>query len=79
MLRIVMKSIQFYQRWISSCGVPRCRFIPTCSNYCLEAIQAHGYYGMWLGLKRLLRCHPWGKHGLDEVPSPLKSKVGKNG
>ena len=48
------------------CG---CRFQPTCSNYVLEAVEAHGVLrGSWLGLKRLVRCQPWGGSGYDPVP-----------
>jgi len=46
-----------------------CRFEPTCSQYFLEAVEGHGSLrGSWLGLKRILRCHPWGGHGYDPVP-----------
>jgi len=46
-----------------------CRYQPTCSQYFLEAVEAHGALrGSWLGLKRLLRCHPWGGQGWDPVP-----------
>ena len=46
-----------------------CRFVPTCSNYALEALEAHGALrGTWLSLRRLTRCHPWGGHGWDPVP-----------
>ncbi len=49
-----------------------CRFEPSCSQYCLEAIQLHGAArGSWLGLKRLARCHPWGGSGYDPVPASL--------
>lgn len=47
-----------------------CRFEPTCSAYFLEAVEAHGFIpGIWLGLKRLARCQPWGGCGPDPVPS----------
>jgi putative membrane protein insertion efficiency factor len=51
-------------------GTPRCcRFLPTCSCYCREAVQRHGSgWGLWLGLRRILRCHPWGGSGYDPVP-----------
>ncbi len=46
-----------------------CRYLPTCSHYGLEALQVHGpIQGSLLTLRRLLRCHPWGGHGLDPVP-----------
>ena len=46
-----------------------CRFHPSCSNYAHQAIGRHGAVsGGWLALKRILRCHPWGKPGVDEVP-----------
>ena len=46
-----------------------CRFHPTCSAYALEALERHGaVYGGWLALRRLLRCHPWGGSGVDNVP-----------
>lgn len=52
-----------------------CRYDPTCSNYMIEAIQSHGVFiGIWLGMKRLLRCHPWGGQGWDPVP-PSKHQM----
>lgn len=54
----------------TSCG---CRFQPTCSCYTREALLKHGFfYGCWLGLRRILRCHPWHPGGFDPVPD-LKS------
>lgn len=47
-----------------------CRFAPTCSEYFVEAVEVHGLLvGTWLGLKRILRCHPWGSSGYDPVPA----------
>ena len=61
--------ISFYRRWISPLIGPRCRFIPTCSAYGLEAIERHGpWRGGWLTLRRLLRCHPFTPCGCDPVP-----------
>ncbi len=46
-----------------------CRFHPTCSQYFLEAVETHGALrGSWLGIKRIVRCHPWGGQGIDPVP-----------
>jgi len=48
-----------------------CRFDPTCSAYALIALERHGALkGSWLTVRRILRCHPWGAHGVDDVPDP---------
>jgi uncharacterized protein len=48
-----------------------CRYVPTCSTYALEALEAHGLVkGLWLTTKRISRCHPWGGQGYDPVPEP---------
>lgn len=61
--------IKFYQYCISPLFPPTCRYTPTCSQYALEAIRKHGpFKGLWLTVKRLLRCHPWGGSGYDPVP-----------
>lgn len=66
---VMLALIGFYRRWISPLLGPRCRFIPTCSAYGLEAIQRHGpWRGGWLTLRRLLRCHPFTPCGCDPVP-----------
>lgn len=67
--RMLMAPIRFYQRFISPLTPPACRFTPTCSQYALEAIQKHGpLKGLYLAVRRLLRCHPWGGSGYDPVP-----------
>lgn len=54
-----------------------CRFEPTCSQYGIEAIQSHGpVVGVWLTMRRLLRCRPWGGRGFDPVPDPKKRADG---
>ena len=61
--------IKFYQYTISPLLGPKCRYLPTCSNYALEAIHKHGAFkGGLLTIKRIIRCHPWGKSGHDPVP-----------
>ncbi|HVE94405.1 MAG TPA: membrane protein insertion efficiency factor YidD [Acidimicrobiales bacterium] len=57
-------------RFLFAGRVSPCRYLPTCSAYALEALELHGAgRGSWLALRRLARCHPWGGHGLDPVPS----------
>ncbi|RYE36364.1 MAG: membrane protein insertion efficiency factor YidD [Sphingobacteriaceae bacterium] len=61
--------IRLYQFLLSPILGASCRFTPTCSQYGLEAIRKYGpFKGGWLTLKRIGRCHPWGKHGHDPVP-----------
>ena len=61
--------IRFYQLCISPLKPPTCRFTPTCSQYALEAFRKHGpLKGLYLTVRRLLRCHPWGGSGYDPVP-----------
>lgn len=69
MKSLMIKLIRFYQKYISPQSAPNCRFIPTCSNYAIEAIEIHGALkGGYLAAKRILRCHPWSKMGYDPVP-----------
>ena len=66
---LLLALIGFYRQWISPLLGPRCRFIPSCSAYGLEAISRHGpWRGSWLTLCRLLRCHPFTPCGCDPVP-----------
>lgn len=61
--------VKFYQYCISPLTPPSCRYVPTCSQYAVEALRKYGpIKGVWLTLKRLLRCHPWGGSGYDPVP-----------
>ena len=61
--------VLIYQRFISPLTPPSCRFTPTCSQYAIEALRKYGpLKGLWLAVKRLLRCHPWGGSGYDPVP-----------
>ena len=64
--------ISGYKRWISPMLPRACRFVPTCSEYALEAVELYGVLsGGWLALKRLLRCHPLASAGFDPVPRKL--------
>lgn len=61
--------IKGYQIFLSPYLPNSCRFTPTCSAYSVEALKKHGFFkGMWLSIKRISRCHPWGGHGYDPVP-----------
>ena len=79
MKSLIIFPVRFYQLVISPVLGPRCRYNPTCSNYMIEAVQTHGAArGLWLGLKRLGKCHPLGhRHwvrtkGYDPVPEIKK-------
>jgi putative membrane protein insertion efficiency factor len=61
--------VYFYRACISPLFAPSCRFIPTCSQYAIEAIKKHGpFKGFYLTVRRIFRCHPWGGSGYDPVP-----------
>lgn len=61
--------IRIYKGAISPFLPATCRFTPTCSSYFIEALQKKGLFvGFYLGVKRILSCHPWGKSGYDPVP-----------
>lgn len=67
--RILVGMIAFYRYWISPLKPPSCRFYPTCSQYAMEAIERFGpLYGVWLALKRLVKCGPWHPGGYDPIP-----------
>ncbi|MBX5435779.1 MAG: membrane protein insertion efficiency factor YidD [Alicyclobacillaceae bacterium] len=67
---IVVFAIRLYQLLISPLTPASCRFVPTCSQYCLEAVSRFGIArGGWLCAKRLAKCGPWHKGGFDPVPS----------
>jgi len=65
----LLKAIYGYKRFLSPRLPSACRFSPTCSLYTYEAIEIHGTWrGCWLGLRRILRCHPFHPGGYDPVP-----------
>ncbi len=84
MLRFVKKllssflllPIYFYRACISPLKPPSCRYVPTCSQYAIDAIRLHGPgLGLWLAVKRIARCNPWGGSGYDPVPSIIRYDI----
>jgi uncharacterized protein len=66
---VVIFIVKTYQFVISPLLGPTCRHSPTCSSYMIEAINEWGVFkGVWLGIKRVGKCHPWGTSGYDPVP-----------
>lgn len=67
--RVLSGLIRGYQLVLSPLIGPRCRHLPSCSEYAIEALETHGALrGGWLAARRILRCHPWGTSGYDPVP-----------
>ncbi len=67
--RLVLGLLAFYKRFISPMLPPSCRFVPTCSEYAYEAVEKYGVIrGGWMGVRRILRCHPFYPGGYDPVP-----------
>ena len=68
---VLLGLIRVYQLVISPLIGPRCRFLPSCSEYAGEAVTLHGpLRGSYLAVRRFVRCHPWGGFGYDPVPEP---------
>lgn len=69
LIRFLTTLIRIYQYTLSPFIGRQCRYYPTCSNYSIEALHKHGpFKGLWLSMKRILSCNPWGGHGYDPVP-----------
>lgn len=65
---LLVSFINFYQKYISPLKRPTCVFYPTCSEYTKEAIDKYGAFkGIFMGIRRILRCHPWQKNHIDPV------------
>ena len=84
MKKILIFVIKTYQYFISPLLGNKCRFLPTCSEYFIEALTTQSLTrGLKLGFKRILKCHPFkklgGSHGLDFVPIPKDKKESNNG
>jgi len=69
MKKFVLGLIRLYQRYVSPMTPPSCRYVPTCSQYAVEAVSKYGAMkGSWLAMKRISRCHPFHEGGYDPVP-----------
>ena len=69
MKKILLVTLGLYQKLLSPLMGPSCRFHPTCSEYAIEAIERFGVKrGVFLSIKRISKCHPWGGSGVDLVP-----------
>ena len=67
--------IRGYQIIISPMIGSNCRFMPTCSEYAMESLRTHGLIkGIFLTIKRVGKCHPWGSHGYDPIPTKMGKK-----
>jgi len=65
---LLVEMVRIYKWLLSPLLPPSCRYLPTCSAYMMEALQKHGpIKGLWMGLKRIASCHPWGGSGYDPV------------
>ena len=72
---ILIKFIKIYKYLISPLIGPSCRYLPTCSEYSIEALKTYGLAkGLSLSLKRIMSCHPWGNSGFDPVKKEIKAK-----
>ena len=73
MKKLILALIRLYQRGISPYTPSKCRFVPTCSNYAIQAVNRFGAFrGGYLALRRILRCNPLGKPGYDPVPERMR-------
>lgn len=74
-VRALQLPILVYRYAISPLLGPRCRYMPSCSAYALQALERHGpFYGSWLALRRITRCHPLRAGGFDPVPPPREKR-----
>ena len=71
MVRIAIGLLRIYRYFLSPLLGPRCRFMPSCSEYAMQALHTHGAVrGGWLSARRLCKCHPWHPGGFAPVPDP---------
>jgi len=68
--------IKLYQLFISPILKSNCRYLPTCSEYSIESLKEHGIIrGVFLSIKRIMHCHPYGGDGYDPVPKKIKKEI----
>ena len=71
----LIKILKVYKLFVSPIIGPSCRYLPTCSEYCIEALKTHGLTkGLFLSFKRVMSCHPWANSGFDPVKKEMKVK-----
>ena len=74
-IHILIKLIKLYKLLISPLTGHSCRYLPTCSDYCIDALKTYGLLkGLLLSLKRILSCNPWSTGGIDPVKKEIKIK-----
>ena len=72
---LLIKAIKTYKFLISPLLGNSCRYLPTCSEYSIDALKTYGFFkGIFLSIKRILSCHPWGSGGFDPVKKEMKVK-----
>ena len=72
---LLIKIIKIYKSLISPLLGNSCRYLPTCSEYSIDALKTYGFFkGVFLSIKRILSCHPWGSGGFDPVKKEMKVK-----
>jgi len=75
-MKFFLLLIKIYKLLVSPVLPRGCRFLPSCSDFAAEALLKHGVLqGVFLTVKRLLKCNPWGAHGFDPVPENLEKKI----
>lgn len=79
MKKLLISLLKWYKRQVSPNLRPACKFVPTCSEYAMEAIELYGAAkGSFMAIKRLLRCNPFSKGGYDPVPQPSTKHTGRD-
>ena len=72
---MLISCIKIYQFFMSPILGQNCRYLPTCSEYSIESLKKFGIVkGIFISIKRISKCHPWGDHGYDPVPNKLEKK-----